>query len=84
MVQEVLTGESSLSSKLAIPCYVLTHCRSLYDAMSKAVPTLSEKRTLIDVLSIRETIGGIDTGSGALRWIPTTAQMAVALKNPDG
>ena len=38
-------------------CVVCTDCRSLYDSISKTTHTISEKRTLIDVLSVKETVG---------------------------
>ena len=54
-----------------IPCYVCTDCRSLYDAFHQVTPNLEEKRTIIDVLSIRQSLS-----SKGLRWLPTVHQLA--------
>jgi len=57
-----------------VSCHVCTDCRSLYDACSKVMPSLDEKRTLIDVLSIKQSLA-----NGTLRWLPTTEQRADGL-----
>ena len=56
----------------------LTDCRSLYDCLQKVVPIIDEKRTLIDVLSIKESIG-----ADGVNWIPTDKQLADALTKID-
>ena len=78
-LSEILTGVKATLSKPTIPCYVCTDCKSLYDAFQKITPSLDERRTLIDVLSIRQTISEL----GGLRWIPTTEQLANALTKVD-
>jgi len=61
-----------------IPCYVCTDCRSLYDAFHQVTPNLEEKRTIIDVLSIRQTLS-----EKGLRWLPTTHQLADGMTKID-
>ena len=56
----------------------LTDCKSLYDCLQKVAPVIDEKRTLIDVLSIKESIG-----SDGINWIPTDKQLADALTKID-
>jgi hypothetical protein len=56
----------------------MTDCRSLWDAVHQIQPSLTERRTLIDLMSIRETLR-----DGGLRWCPTTAQLADALTKVD-
>ena len=57
-----------------IPTAVCTDCRSLCDAVNKTQPSITEKRTLIDVLSIQESLT-----SGGLHWIPTDKMLADGL-----
>ena len=52
----------------------MTDCRSLFDAVSQIQPSVTEKRTLIDIMSIRQTLT-----QGGLRWCPTEAQLADGL-----
>ena len=78
-LSEILSGAKATLSKPTLPCYVCTDCKSLYDALQKITPSLDERRTLIDVLSIRQTISEL----GGLRWIPTTEQLADALTKVD-
>ena len=59
-------------------CIVCTDCRSLYDAIKKVQASLEEKRTLIDLLSVKEHVG--DDG---LMWVPTTEQHADPLTKLD-
>ena len=68
----MLFDRPATRSKIALPVYVMTDCRSLYDAAQK------EKRTLIDILSIRETLA-----SDGLKWIPTRLQKADGLTKRD-
>ena len=50
-------------------------CKSLYDSVKQSNPSLEEKRTIIDVPSIRETLGS----QGAMLWMPTHHMWADAL-----
>ena len=38
------------------PVLIATDCRSLFDAVQKVQPKVTEKRTLIDILSLKESI----------------------------
>ena len=46
--QELLSQQPS-SAKLDIPLYLVTDCKSLYDCVISEAPSLSEKRTMIDL-----------------------------------
>ena len=48
-------GKGKLNRDI-IPLYLVTDCKSLYDVVISEAPTLSEKRTLIDILSIQNWI----------------------------
>ena len=80
ILSEMLFGTraTTMKTNLPIPTYVCTDCKSLYDVMQKVNPSLDEKRTLVDVLSIRESLA-ID----GLRWIPTEEQKADCLTKVD-
>ncbi|CAE7029162.1 RE2 [Symbiodinium sp. CCMP2592] len=55
----------------------LTDCKSLYDHLvSKSSPTLDDKRTALDVVIVRESLGRVDAN---LRWIPTNRMIADGL-----
>jgi len=76
--EKALFRRRATAGRPTLPCVVRTDCRSLYDAVLKVQATLEEKRTLIDLLSIKETVG--DNG---LRWIPTNEQHADPLTKKD-
>ena len=59
-------------------CIVCTDCRSLFDSISKVTNTISEKRTLIDVLSVKETVG-----ANGVFWVPTHVQHSDGLTKLD-
>eukprot|EP00439_Symbiodinium_sp_Y106_P072076 s130_g13.t1 len=55
----------------------LTDCKSLFDHLvSKSSPTLDDKRTALDVVIVRESLGRVNAN---LRWIPTDRMIADAL-----
>ena len=54
--------------------HVVTDCKSLYDAALSENPVVDEKRVLIDILALRQTLQ-----NGMLRWVPTHLQFADAL-----
>jgi hypothetical protein len=62
-----------------IEVYVLTDCKSLYDSLLRLSPSVQDKRTQIELASIREMIS-----QDGLRWIPTTEMQADGLtkRNP--
>ena len=72
------TRATTMKTNLPIKTYVCTDCKSLYDVMQKVNPSLDEKRTLVDVLSIRESLA-----AEGLRWIPTDQQKADSLTKVD-
>ena len=51
-----------------------TDCRSLYDAANRLATTLTERRTEMDVASIREALA-----TASLRWVPTDVMPVDAL-----
>ena len=56
----------------AIPVYLVTDCRSLYDCMvSLTPPQTEEKRVAIDICSLREQVP-----AAMVRWTPTQEQWA--------
>ena len=46
-------------------------CESLYEALRRPTPTLAEKKTVIDVISIRD-----EASVKIVRWTPTTRMIA--------
>ena len=61
----------------------VTDCRSLYDALRKQVFSTTERRVMVDLASIRETIGGGGETDDPLRWVPTRLQWADGLTKRD-
>lgn len=61
-----------------MPCIVTNDCRSLYDVIQKVQPDCEEKRTFIDILSVKEHVG-----QDGLYWIPTHEQLAGPLTKID-
>ena len=81
LLSEALDGKSFLrsvwqtASKRA--SLVLTDCKSLYDHLaSRSSPTLDDKRTALDIIIIRDSIGKL---SASLRWLPTDRMLADSL-----
>ena len=75
----ILTGKSALDVDMnAVPFYVATDCKSLFDACQKDNPTVEEKRTLLGILNLKRT-----TPKDRLRWVPTTRQFADGLTKVD-
>ena len=65
------------ASELTAPLFSIilgTDCRSLYDATNRLASSLSEKRTEIDVASIREALL-----FSTLKWMPTSVMPADGL-----
>ena len=81
LLSEALDGKSFLRSVWQTASrrssVVLTDCKSLYDHLSsKSAPTLDDRRTALDVVIIRDSIGKV---SASLRWIPTDRMLADSL-----
>lgn len=51
------------------PVFIATDCRSLFDAVQKVQANVTEKRTLIDILSLKESIA-----EAGLKWVPSRLQ----------
>jgi len=56
------------------PMMAYTDCRSLYDALQQLTPSLTEKRTIIDICAIREAVG-----RDLVRWCPGDSNHADGL-----
>ena len=79
MLEELVTGRRATSGgALMTKVYVCTDCRSLYDSVRKIQPAVAERRAMIDILSIRESIR-----DGCLRWLPTGEMLADCLTKVD-
>lgn len=78
-LEEILFGRRATRGLMPqTPIDVATDCRSLYDAIQKHTGNLEEKRTLIDIASIRESMV-----NGGIRWVPTEHQWADGLTKDD-
>ena len=76
---EVLTGLSAARHKPLFRLIAVTDAKSLFDAVHQQTPSLSEKRTLLDITTIKEEIQSKDN----FRWVPTTAMWADGLTKFD-
>lgn len=79
-LSELLT-ETSATTRRGLPAvrlYNVTDCKSLYDCIVKESPSIAEKRTTIDILSIRETLM-----ADAFRWVPTEMMWGDSLTKID-
>ena len=56
----------------------MTDAKSLYDAIRQMTPSLSEKRTIIDLTAVRDVIP-----KDKLIWVPTWAMVADGLTKTD-
>ena len=77
-LSEVYTQKRATDGHIEIPIFVATDCRNLFDAFQKVQPKVSEKRTLIDLLSLKESIA-----KDGLRWIPTYLQLSDCMTKLD-
>ena len=78
-MSEALSSDPATSGRTPhIPVYSVTDCRSLWDCVQKEAPTCEEKRTMIDVMSIRQTIP-----KDGMKWVPTEYQMSDGLTKID-
>ncbi len=58
--------------------YSVTDCKSLFDAVRQTTPSLSEKRTIIDLTSVRDSLF-----KDHLLWVPTQTMWADGLTKWD-
>lgn len=80
MLDDMLTGRSPVKGHRSRPddarprptieVRSLTDCRSLFGASQKVAPSIDEKRTLIDVLGIKERVC-----MDGVKWRPTDKQL---------
>ncbi|CAK0888740.1 unnamed protein product, partial [Prorocentrum cordatum] len=70
-LSEMLTGRPAGRHPPIFEVITVTDCKSLCDALHQLTPSLSEKRTVIDVISIRDEVKVKN-----VRWIPTTHMIA--------
>jgi len=77
---EVLVGRRSfeLDPDDLIEVAAITDCRSLYDAVQQMTPSLTEKRTIVDIQAIKHALR-----NGSLRWVPTDQQRADGMTKLD-
>lgn len=61
----------SLKFRPDFDVYLATDCRSLYDTMIRVGGVMSDKRTQIEVTSIKEMVS-----RQGVRWVPTEEQHA--------
>ena len=73
-MQETLGGPRATKNSIQMEIHPVTDCKSLYDAVTKETGNLEEKRTLIDIASIRESMR-----SDHVHWVPTTEMKADGL-----
>ena len=71
---ELLYDQDTARSKPMLKQVAATDCKSLFDAVISANPSLSEKRTLIAVRSVQDFLSSED-----IRWIPTGVMRADGL-----
>ena len=76
--QEVIPGTTAFADQLKMPVYLVTDCKSLYDCVISEAPNLMEKRTLIDILSIKQTVT-----PQSMSWVRTCAMLAYGLAKRD-
>ena len=79
-MEESLTGRSAIHERVtashpcAVKLIVVTDCKNLYDAALSENPAGDEKRVLIHILALRETLQ-----HGSLRWVPAHLQFSDSL-----
>ena len=78
IISEILYGTDVGRVRPQIDMYCVTDCKSLYDAVHQSTPSLTEKRTILDVVSIQELIPPT-----RFRWVPTTQMVADGLTKFD-
>ena len=77
-LSDVFHQKRAANGHIEVPIYIATDCRSLFDTFQKVQPKVSEKRTLIDLLSLKESIA-----KDGLRWIPTDLQLSDCMTKVD-
>jgi hypothetical protein len=75
---ELLTGNPCTDNPPYFTNYGVTDCRSLVDAVGQSTPSLEERRTIIDVASIRQELR-----KGHFKWVPSEYMVADGLTKLD-
>ena len=78
IISEILHGTDIGRVRPQIDMFCVTDCKSLYDAVHQSTPSLTEKRTILDIISIQELIPPT-----RFRWVPTTKMIADGLTKFD-
>ena len=73
-LSECLTGVKAKDQEPVFQHFSVTDCKCLYDAVRQATPSLSEKRTIIDLTATRDSLA-----KDHLLWIPTHTMLADGL-----
>ena len=60
------------------PMYAATDCKCLFDSVQQTTPSLTEKRTILDIIAIQEVIPPTH-----FRWVPTENMLADGLTKMD-
>ena len=75
---EILGERSALEGEPALEHRHATDCRSLYDAVMKENPNTEEKRVVVNIRSIQQSIP-----SPFFHWVPTDKMFADGLTKDD-
>ena len=78
MFDEAIYRRPATLRQSTVPVIAITDCRSLFDAVQQMTPSLEEKRTILDITSIREHIA-----ANNFRWVPSAGQHADGLTKLD-
>ena len=73
-LSELLTGVRAKDQEPLFRHFSVTDCKCLYDAVRQATPSLTEKRTIIDLTDTRDALA-----KNHLLWIPTHEMIADGL-----
>ena len=77
-MSEIISGNKATRTAPMFRLVAVTDCKSLFDAVHQQTPSLSEKRTLLDVQTIKEELSKEN-----LKWVPTTVMWADGLTKFD-
>ena len=79
LLAEVVHREKpSFRKKPSFDTYIATDCKSLYDSLIRLSSNMQDKRTQIEIASIKEMVS-----REGVRWVPTTEQHSDPLTKLD-
>ena len=78
MISELLYGEPAFRVGLRVHSLLVTDAKSLYDCVVAENPNLSDKRSLVNIRSVQETVS-----PRQMHWVPTELMRADALTKLD-